>query len=365
MMSQTTQADGISMITGYSLATIGAKHVIDHATPRVCQAIEQMELSDATLFTLADMGCADGGTSVDMIRAAVQTIQQANSKKPIAIIYSDQLRNNYNALFQVVYGNTAINSYIHNIENVSIFASATSFYQQIVPTGSLNLGFSATAMHWLSRKPGDISNHVQAVGAQGEELEAFAQQGLKDWETILLARAPELTSGGRLVLVNFCKDEAGHYLGHTGGVNMFDTFNEIWLSFIDDGTITPEEYRRMTLPQYYKTVDEFAAPLTNPDNPVYQAGLRLESIETHTVKCPYAADFTQHGDAAAFANAYIPTIRSWNESIFYNGLSEDRSAEARRDIINRYYDSYEALVRNNPEGHGMDYVHAYMTVVKV
>ncbi len=59
----------------------------------------------------------------------------------------------------------------------------------------------------------------------------------------------------------------------------------------------------MTLPQYYKTVAEFTAPLEDPAKPVHQAGLRLEHIETR--------------------------------------------------------------VRDNPKGHGMDYVHAFMTISKL
>ncbi len=77
----------------------------------------------------------------------------------------------------------------------------------------------------------------------------------------------------------------------------------------------------MTLPQYYNTVEEFSAPLQDSSEAVHQAGLRLEHIETRIVKCPYAESFAEHGDAARFAEEYIPTIRSWNESIFYNGLS--------------------------------------------
>jgi hypothetical protein len=74
---------------------------------------------------------------------------------------------------------------------------------------------------------------------------------------IPLQRARELVTGGRLVLVNFCKDENGRYLGNTGGVNMFDTFNALWRSFAAEGAISSAEYLGMTFAQYYKTVDEF------------------------------------------------------------------------------------------------------------
>ena len=65
----------------------------------------------------------------------------------------------------------------------------------IFPPQSLDFGFSATAMHWTSGLPGRISDHVHAVGAEGEELEIFRRFARADWETILLNRSRELKSG--------------------------------------------------------------------------------------------------------------------------------------------------------------------------
>lgn len=365
MSKQSAQAEDIAMRGGgyYSLATIGAKDVIDGATHFVLNAIDEMPL-DSGRFTLTDMGTADGGTSLNMIRAAIGAVRKKNPACEVAIVYADQLRNDYNTLFQIVHGATDFKSYADEFEQVHMLASAAGFYRQIVPSGSLNLGFSATAMHWLSEKPGDISNHVHMVGAEGAELAAYAEQGRKDWETILLHRAAELAPGGRLVLLNFGRDEQGRYLGNTGGINMFDTFNEIWQSLVDDGVIEHDEYVKMTIPQYYNTVEEFSAPLMDSSSPVHKAGLRLEHIETRVVPCPYAEDFKQHGDAAKFAREYIPTLRSWNEATYFGGLSTDRPLEQRQDIIEQFYGAYEARVRDNPAGHAMDYVHAYMVIEK-
>ena len=146
---------------------------------------------------------------------------------------------------------------------------------------------------------------------------------------------------------------------------MFDTFNSIWRDFLAEGSVSQAEYLSMTLPQYYKTMEEFAAPLTDPVNPVYRAGLRLEQIETRVTPCPFAAAYQEHGDGAAFAKSYIPTLRSWTESTFFAGLSAERTLEQRRALINRFYDSYEERVRASPAGHGMDYVHAFMTIAKL
>jgi len=349
----------------YSAATTGAKDVIDGAADLVLDAIGR--LPDPIWnrpFVMTDMGCADGGTSIDLVRAAVDTAIVRWPGRPVTVVYTDQPRNDFNSLFRLVHGLTDVPCYLQSVNDVFVMASATSFYEQILPAGTLDLGFSATAMHWLSRKPCDLSSHVHPVGASGTELAAFAAQGQRDWETILLRRARELAPGGRLVLVNFCRDEEGRYLGNTGGVNMFDTINALWQSFASDGRISAEEYLAMTFPQYYKTVAEFAQPLDDPTGPVQAAGLRLEHMQTRVVQCPFATAFHQHGDAERFARAYVPTLRSWTESTFAAALSTDRPAEQRSKIIDSFYAEYETLVREAPEGHGMDYVHVYMVITK-
>ena len=366
-MTSRGHSEGITMSGGglYSLATIGAKHVIDAATPMVIDAIDSLPQESIDRgFTLSDMGTADAGTSLTMVGSAIEAVRKRAPRAPISIVYSDQPRNDFNALIANVYGLGPFETYLERHENLFPLVSGTTFYKQILPAGSVDIGFSATAMHWMSTKVCNISNHVQAVGAEGEELQAFRDQAHRDWRQILLHRATELKPGGKLVLINFGRDEQDRYLGNTGGVNMFDTFNDIWLSFLDAGRITREEYENMTLPQYYNTVEEFSAPLTDPSDPVYQAGLRLEHIETRVVKCPFAESFTEHGDAARFAEEYIPTIRTWNESIYFNALAAERPLDERREIIEDYYGSYRGRVVNDPDGHGMDYVHAYMVISK-
>jgi len=252
MTERTLPFVNVAMWSGghYSTATKGCKDVIDGATPLVLDAIRRMpDTTTSGPFTLTDMGCADGGTSIDMVRHATAAIRARWPQRPICVVYADQPRNDYNSLFHLVHGLTPVPTYLEEIDDLYVLASATSFFRPILPLGTLDLGFSATAMHWLSRKPCDLTNHVQAVGAAGAERAAFSEQGRRDWEAILLQRARELVAGGRLVLVIFCKDEAGRYLGNTGGVNMFDTFNALWRRFASDGTITTEEYAGMTLPQ--------------------------------------------------------------------------------------------------------------------
>jgi hypothetical protein len=350
----------------YSANTVGAKTVIDAAADLVLEALESMDLAGAGPFAIADYGAADGGTSIDTIRKAVARVRAAAPERPITITYTDLPHNDFSALFQLLHG--ILPSHRDNPlgaqPGVFTYASGTSFYRQIFPVETISLGFSATAMHWLSKLPIQIADHTHAVGASPAEKEAIRAAALADWETILLHRARELAPGGKLVMANFCENEQGYYLGHTGGINMHDNFAKHWRKLWRDGAITEAEYRRANLVQFYKTKDEFAAPFADPNSPVSRAGLVLDKVFTRVTGCPYAAEFRRHGDPAVFAKNYIPTLRSWTESTFASALDPARPAAERAALIDRYYGAYEAEVAAAPDGHAMDYVHCFMAISK-
>ena len=343
----------------YSANTIGAKTAINRVGDLVVAAVAKTPaLAAGAPFAVADFGAADGGTSLEMMRRLISAIRAREPQRQIALGYTDLPHNDFSALFRQTEG------LLTDFSGVFVSAAGTSFYRQIFPDSSLSLGFSATAMHWLSQRPCVIADHVQAVGAAPGEREQFRAQALADWQTILLARAQELKPGGRLVLANFCIDEAGRYLGHTGGVDMFDSFARHWRDLYRAGRIGQSEYENATFPQFYKTPEEFGAPFHDPASAVANAGLTLESISTMVTPCPYAEAFAAHGDAAAFARAYVPTLRSWSETVFSGALDPARPAPERALLLDAFYGAYEADVAAAPQGHRMDYVHCVVEIVK-
>ncbi len=358
----------ISMKGGgyYSKNTQGAKHVIDRAGVHILDNLSEMDVLDSDRpFSIVDYGAADGGTSLDLITQVVERVRGRSPTRPITVTYTDLPHNDFSSLFQMLHApNDSQPTYLQRFDDVYAVGAGTTFYQQIVPDKSVDIGFSATAMHWLSRLPGPIDDHVHAVGASGGQWQTFCDQALDDWQTILVNRARELVSGGLLVMANFCIDEQGRYLGNTGGANMFDTFNELWKELADDGVITNSEYQATAFPQFYKTIEQFSAPFEDTEGPVVKAGLRLEAAYTGVTPCPYRAEFDQTGDPIAFADAYVPTLRSWSEIVFMGGLDASRPVAERRAIVDQFYTNYNARVRAQPQQHAMDYVHTYIVAVK-
>ena len=354
----------------YSQRTRGAKDVIDNAAGMLVEAADAISPPGKRMpITLADFGAADGGTSVNALRKCIERIRERFPGTQIQVSYTDLPSNDFSALFKNLlgFGSLTSNTYLTDIEDVYVNACGIGFHKQLMPDASLDIGFSATAMHYISEKPCPIGNHVHMVGASEETLAAYAEQARQNWNDLLVARAKELRPGGRLVMLNFGIDEEGRYLGNTGGVNMFNTFASIWKGMRDEDIISREEFINTSFPQYYRTVEEFCAPFKDNDSPVYQAGLRLVSAKTGVVGCPYRRAFDEAGSAMSareFAESYVPTLRSWSEAVFLSGLNEARPMEERHQIVDTFYQRYEDRVASDPSGHAMDYVHCYLAVKK-
>jgi SAM-dependent methyltransferase len=354
----------------YSQSTRGAKDVIDNAAGMLMDAVAALpDPIPGRPIRIADFGAADGGTSKKTIRDTVAALRQRFPVVEIQVTYTDLASNDFSTLFKTMQGmeGQTENTYLTEFDGVFIDACGIGFHRQLLPSGTLDIGFSATAMHYVSEKPCEIPDHVHMVGASGAPLAAFAKQAATDWENILLARAAELRPGGRLVFMNFGKDEQGRYLGATGGVKMFDTFDALWRDLRDQGRISATEYQNATFAQFYRTPEEFCAPLLDEGSAVRDAGLRLVSAHTGLVRCPYRAayDGSDTMTARAFAISYIPTLRSWSETVFKNAADPGRDPEDWAAIVDAFYQAYEDLVAENPDGHAMDYVHCYIAIEKL
>ena len=351
----------------YSERTAGAKIAIDATQPLMEKALK--EIPKLQKLRMADYGSADGGTSQEMWDNLIKQLRDNNDNREIEILYTDLASNDFSTLFkkmQGMQGDTKI-AFQNKFSNVFVHGCGTGFHQKLMVSGSLSLGFSATAMHYVSEKPCLIKDHVHMVGSNENEKNQFKKQALKDWESILLARSEELTSGGRFICLNFGIDERGRYLGNTGGHSMFDKFTFHWNALRKKGEITKNEYEAATFAQHYRTVSEFCEPFEDHNSLVYKSGLRLMSCSTRLTNCPYRLEYQKNKGSMApkkFSENLIPTMRSWSETVFRTALI-GRTEDQIDEIVNKFYNSYQREIAENPEGHAMDYIHIIMEIQKI
>ena len=351
----------------YSAKTAGAKNAIDKTQKVIENALKT--LPPSKLLKFADFGSADGGTSQEMWSNVIKSIREKGDNRQIEILYTDLASNDFSILFktmQGMHGNSNF-AFQKNFKDVYVHGSGTGFHEQLMSDDSLTLGFSATAMHYVSERPCLIENHVHMTGANESEKKLFKKQANKDWETILLNRSKELIKGGRFVCINFGIDEQGRCLGNTGGHIMFNNFAKNWKYLQQQEVITNQEFINATFTQHYRTVEEFRAPFDNKESAITKSGLVLRSCETMITDCPYKIHYLKNKNTMSsqeYASTLIPTMRSWSETVFRNALI-NRTEEEINDIVDKFYNLYIEEVSKDPEGHAMDYVHVIMDVEKV
>ena len=351
----------------YSAKTAGAKNAIDKTRKIIENVLHTIPKNKILRF--ADYGSADGGTSQEMWSNIIKFIREAGDDRQIEILYTDLASNDFSTLFKIMQGMHGDSEFAFqkNFTNIFVHGCGTGFHDQLMANNSLSLGFSATAMHYVSERPCLIENHVHMTGASQNEVKLFKDQAHKDWETILLNRSSELIKGGRFVCINFGIDEKGRSLGNTGGKVMFNNFAKNWKYLENQGIITNQEFINATFTQHYRTIEEFRKPFNDKESAVSKSGLILKSCETMITDCPYKIDYLSNKSTMSskeYAKNLIPTMRSWSETVFKNALI-NRSEDEENEIVDMFYNLYIEDVSKDPEGHAMDYVHVIMDIEKI
>ena len=340
------------MTTGYSAQTEGALLCIEAASDWALTCVNQ--LADATSHVLIDYGAADGGTAVGLWNQVLDRLHANQPTAHLTLIGNDLPSNDNVALAE----NLALQ--IPRAAKPTVLVSARSFYEPSVAPDTVSFGFSATAMHWLSTSPGPLNTHTHVLASNdAEALQRFTAQAMQDWTHILELRSRELKVGGRLLTVNLSRDEQGRYLGHNGGEtrNVHDQLHQIWRGMADEGLISEEQYRNGTVLNFYKSPEEFMAPLKDSGSAPYRNGLRLVDERTVYVKCPYRRRWNDDGDTATFAAGLMATIRSWSRHSFASA-----AGDAAADLV---YSRLEQRIAEAPSEWSLDYVEHHQMMEKV
>lgn len=109
----------------YTKNTRGCFDVIDSAIELCIRAVSNLPQSDS--IWLADYGCADAGTSLPMWSNILSLISKRDQK--FILVLEDQSTNDFISMFKRVSGMIPSKEadLIASLDNVSIFASGTSF----------------------------------------------------------------------------------------------------------------------------------------------------------------------------------------------------------------------------------------------
>ncbi|TRW88286.1 SAM-dependent methyltransferase [Mycolicibacterium sp. 018/SC-01/001] len=276
-------------------------------------------------IVLADYGAATGYNSLVPMGAAISVLRKrTRPEHAVLVAHTDRPDNDFTALFRTL--DEDPDTYL--TKDRAAFASAVgrSFYGQILPSNSVNLGWSAWAIHWLSQVPAPVLGaHLQVATCGDEELqEAYAKQAARDWHEFVAFRGRELCPGGRLVVTTMGIGDDGEVGFRPLLAAMADALAEVTAA----GVITADEAAHMCIPTVARRAADFTAPFA--PSGVFER-LQIEHLEIVDAQDRFWERYQSDGDAAEFGSRWAGFARA---SIFAaltsaleHGLADPRAAD--------------------------------------
>jgi hypothetical protein len=275
---------------------------------------------------IADYGSSQGHNSLAPLAVAIGALRKRiDSHRAISVVHTDLPQNDFTSLFETL--NHDRESYLLRDPDSFAMAVGRSFYEQILPSDSVTLGWCSWAVQWLSRTPAAIPDHVQQAGSEDAPTRAaFSRQAAEDWQSFLMARGRELCSGGRLVVLTMAVDDKGDFGYRPVLKAMYATLVEM----VDTGFLQADELQRMAIPTVGRSREEFLAPFHGEG---IFGGLRVEEIDIFLGEDHVWSDFEQHGDPQRFAAQWAAFSRASVFPTLAEGLDKGRGDSRTAEFV--------------------------------
>lgn len=292
-------------------------------------------------IVIADYGASQGHNSFGPMAAAIRALRERTApEQAISVVHTDLPGNDFSALFQALASDPQ--SYLR--ADPFTFASAVgrSFYEQLLPAGSVTLGWSSWAVQWLSRTPAAIPDHVQvACSGDAAVKEQYLGQAAEDWRMFLHQRGRELHSGGRLIILTMGLTDQGDFGYRPVLASLYGALQ----SLVDAGFLKAEELRRMAIPTVGRSKSQLMAPFQDGRF----EGLEIEQAEVFLELDEIWERYERDGAARAFAARWAGFCRASVLPTLALALDGASSEGRRTDFLDRVEQGMASILAEKPE----------------
>jgi hypothetical protein len=343
------QRESVSSASGASGAMERGGYYAEHSAPQAAYgslAIAWLEAAAREVepprpgdpLVVADLGAADGGNSLRPMRRAVAALRERFPTPPVLVVHTDIPSNDFSALFELI--EHAPESYLCG-PAVFALAAGRSFYERLLPDRFLSLAWSSIAVHWLSRVPEPIHDHIYSSFATGSARDSLRDQSAADWQAFLAHRAAELRTGGSLIVTGGAAADDGT----SGAEGLMAMANDALAQLEDTGELRSAERERITIPTWNRTAAEFLAPFDSRPQP---DGLDLRRHTFCTLPDSYLNAYEQDGDVDRYTTAVADFFRAAFEPSLWAQLDQDRDASERKQLAAGFHERLRAKIAADP-----------------
>jgi hypothetical protein len=346
-----------SMTRDYSQISDTARAMDCYVIPRIESYLKSIHHTLAgmpakTPFVIADYGAADGVNESQLFGRILDHIHEVNPSLGVRLVYVD-------IADPAPFNQFWKRSYLSELDNVEAEYIQRSFYEPLGPAGSVNLGFSSTALHWLDTKSVDAGffRHPTCIQANQVPRPAcgkFIEKWTSDWRKFFHERSRELAGGGMLFLANLTNLGADQWPASAG----YNSLRDICFSLCQEGLISNEELQAIFIPDYFATPDEMRNLI---EEDAIRQHFSLKRMDITTIPCAY---FTRMGDAIEdprqrrrLAHLLARVVRAWSESSLRVGLSP-----GHHGLVDEIYNRLEDRFYEEPKG--LPYQYCLMEFLK-
>jgi SAM-dependent methyltransferase len=224
-----------------------------------------------------------------------------------------------------------------------------------LPSGSVHIAVTGTAMHWVADATGLTSTGSVFPGYPDHmdegERRAWRVAAAREWERLLKMRAMELAPGGRFVAAlpaspRPCPERTGLY------VELIGDMNRVLADWCRAGRIGAGTVAAVVVPVWMRTLDEIRAPFEAGGGRV--DGLELESAELFRLDNPYWDD-----DPTVFARGYVRSVTAWGGPLLLHAFAREDPDRAP-GLVAAFLGELEERVADVPERYRWDYIEALL-----
>lgn len=303
--------------SGLQAANLGS------ALPLLAAAAGRVALPDGAIG-IADYGASQGRNSLAPVSAAIDALRaRTGPVRPIVVSHVDLPSNDFASLFTLLDEDPA--SYLAGRTEVYPVAIGRSHYGRVLPGGSVDLGWSSNALHWMSSSPCAVPDHGWGVfSADARVRDAVDARLDADWANFLKARSFEMRPGGALVCQFMGRGEDSH-----GFEWMAGEFWQSWIDVAEAGLITHAELERISAPSAGRSIRQVEAPFRDGR----AQGLRLVDAALVPTPDPYWEAYQNSGDAAELGRMWANMMRAANGPSFVTALDPGRDRALVLDAV--------------------------------
>lgn len=280
---------------------------------------------------IVDYASSQGKNSLSPINMAINSILSRNPKpNSISVIHTDLPSNDFSSLFKMIEKNNS--SYLSNHSGIFPFAVGRSYFDPILPSNTVDIGWNSWSLQWLSASPTNIDDHIFIDCTEIIDLKnSFSHQLAIDWAQFLRCRSKELKFGGKLMTIFIASGR------HASGWGPF--WNEFWLTLLELRSfdlLSDIELALISLPIGVRSIEDIKEPF---DKTNIFANLKLERLDIIDAPDPFWEEYQLTRDPTTYGLKWANMAKAVAGPMISKVLSNTQNSKcALNDIFTRFAD---------------------------